>query len=104
MRAKAEDYCRRKQRPLKARLRQNLFKTILTAELTQLSPGSQNVHAGAKKEQHAERKAHKSEPPEWTGSVGIPVVGSVVHGVISSSKTESSMKPVLLKKWKDEAR
>jgi len=41
----------------------------ITARLTECA-------CRCKKEQHAERKPDKSQPPEWTGSVGIPVARS----------------------------
>jgi hypothetical protein len=61
---------------MEASVKTSIVQTILTPGLTQLPPGLQNAHAGAKKEQHAERKPDKSQPPEWTGSVGIPVARS----------------------------
>src|SRR6266566_9038684 len=61
---------------MEASVKTSIVQTILTPGLTQLPPGLQNAHAGAKKEQHAERKPDKSQPPEWTGSVGIPVAQS----------------------------
>src|SRR5437773_7444936 len=61
---------------MEASVKTRFVQTILTPGLTQLPPGLQNAHAGAKKEQHAERKPDESQPPEWTGSVGIPVARS----------------------------
>jgi hypothetical protein len=57
---------------MEALAKTSIVQTILTPGLTQLPPGLQNAHAGAKREQNAERKLDKSQPLEWIGSVGIP--------------------------------
>jgi hypothetical protein len=64
-----------KLHPLKVRQGQASSNLYLRPDLLNYRPADKSA-CRCKKEQHAERKPHKNEPPEWTESVGIQVARS----------------------------